>query len=222
MGDSGQPPAQRRYNRTEEHMTRTEMAMGWGAPFVPGNFISEQTVTSLKVTIQQSSDSREFRQMDESADRQSGGLHCHVCDLTCRSLQVFQEHMAAPEHLKNVADITGAASSTARRLHNRGRRPNIQRWCDTCQAHFSSDVITHRQTREHKECKKQSRPFCPVCHRHFKTPRKFVEHMKSEKHKQQVHLQEQQEEELITVDAIGCFKEEEEPEEVQVILSQQT
>ncbi|XP_029686027.1 cdkn1a interacting zinc finger protein 1b isoform X3 [Takifugu rubripes] len=138
--------------------------------------------------------------------------------------QVFQEHMAAPEHLRNLADITGAASSTARTLHNRGRRPNIQRWCDTCQAHFSSDVITHRQTREHKECKKQSRPFCPVCHRHFKTPRKFVEHMKSEKHKQQVHLQEQQEEELITVDAIGCFKEEEEPEEVQmkVILSQQT
>lgn len=33
----------------------------------------------------------------------------------------------------------------------------------------------------------------------------------------QVHLQEQQEEELITVDAIGCFEEEEEePEEVPV------
>ncbi|TNM89842.1 hypothetical protein fugu_004076 [Takifugu bimaculatus] len=155
------------------------MAMGWGAPFVPGNFISEQTVTSLKVTIQQSSDSREFRQMDES-DSQV------VC---------------------TVMSVTSPVALC------RGRRPNIQRWCDTCQAHFSSDVITHRQTREHKECKKQSRPFCPVCHRHFKTPRKFVEHMKSEKHKQQVHLQEQQEEELITVDAIGCFKEEEEPEE---------
>lgn len=33
--------------------------------------------------------------------------------------QVFQEHMAAPEHLRNVADITGAASNTARRLRNR-------------------------------------------------------------------------------------------------------
>lgn len=48
----------------------------------------EKTVTSLKVTIQQSSDSREFRQTDGTADRQSGGLHCHVCDLTCPSLQV--------------------------------------------------------------------------------------------------------------------------------------
>lgn len=88
-----------------------------------------------------------------------------------------------------------------------------------------------------QECKKRGRPFCPVCQRHFKTPRKFVEHMKSVKHKQQVrgrpgsegprwasawpsgslthpfmqvHLQEQQEEELITLDAIGCFQEEEE------------
>lgn len=32
----------------------------------------------------------------------------------------------------------------------------------------------------------------------------------------QVHLQEQQEEELITVDAIGCFEEEEELDEEQV------
>lgn len=38
----------------------------------------------------------------------------------------------------------------------------------------------------------------------------------------QVHLQEQQEEELITVDAIGCFEEEEqEPEEVQVALEEE-
>lgn len=38
----------------------------------------------------------------------------------------------------------------------------------------------------------------------------------------QVHLQEQQEEELITVDAIGCFEEEElEPEEVQVAVEEE-
>lgn len=43
-----------------------------------------QSVASLKVTIQQSSESREFGQ---TADRQTGGLHCHVCNLTCRSLQ---------------------------------------------------------------------------------------------------------------------------------------
>lgn len=84
--------------------------------------------------------------------------------------------------------------------------------------------------------KRLCRPFCPVCERHFRTPRKFVEHMKSAEHKQQVsalpapvlrpdllrcdtvsissqvHMKETQEEELITVDAVGCFEgEEEEP-----------
>lgn len=34
--------------------------------------------------------------------------------------------------------------------------------------------------------KVSSRPFCTVCERHFRTPRKFVEHMKSPEHKQQV------------------------------------
>lgn len=82
--------------------------------------------------------------------------------------------------------------------------------------------------------KRLCRPFCPVCERHFRTPRKFVEHMKSAEHKQQVsarpapelrpdllrcdslsvssqvHLEEAQEEELITVDAVGCFEGEEE------------
>ena len=52
-----------------------------------------QSVASLKVTIQQSSESREFGQTDRTADRQTGGLHCHVCNLTCRSVQVrHSEH----------------------------------------------------------------------------------------------------------------------------------
>lgn len=40
-----------------------------------------------------------------------------------------------------------------------------------------------------------------------------MEHMKSAEHKQQVHLQEAQEEELITVDAVGCFEGEEDEDE---------
>ncbi|KAG7999643.1 Cip1-interacting zinc finger protein, partial [Nibea albiflora] len=80
------------------------------------------------------------------------------------------------------------------------------------------DVIARYDiTPEYKRCnvcKQLCRPFCPVCKRHFRTPRKFVEHMKSAEHKQQVHLEEAQEEELITVDAVGCFEEEEEEVEV--------
>uniref|UniRef100_A0A3Q1FDA7 Cip1-interacting zinc finger protein-like n=1 Tax=Acanthochromis polyacanthus TaxID=80966 RepID=A0A3Q1FDA7_9TELE len=174
-----------------------------------------QSVGSLKVTIQQSSESREFGQTDRTADRQTGGLHCHVCNLTCHSLQVFQDHMSGAEHQKKLQQITQSIRLNTHTLQDRGRRPEAQRWCDSCQAHFTGDVIVHRRTKQHKMCKQLCRPFCPVCKRHFRTPRKFVEHMKSPEHKQQVTL-EAQEEELITVDAVGCFQEEEEEEEVDV------
>ncbi|XP_026177848.1 cdkn1a interacting zinc finger protein 1b isoform X2 [Mastacembelus armatus] len=179
-----------------------------------------QTVGSLKVTIQRSSESREFGQTDRTADRQTGGLHCHVCDLSCSSLQVFQEHMSGSGHLKKLQQITHSICITTNTLQQRGRRPAAQRWCDTCQIHFSGNVIVHRRTEQHKMCKQLCRPFCPVCRRHFRTPRKFVEHMKSPEHKQQVQLEDAQEEELITVDAVGCFEGEEEEEEGVVVADE--
>lgn len=42
-----------------------------------------------------------------------------------------------------------------------------------------------------------------------------MEHIKSAEHKEQVQLKDGQEEELITLDAVGCFKEEEEVEVVE-------
>uniref|UniRef100_H3CKL2 Uncharacterized protein n=2 Tax=Tetraodon nigroviridis TaxID=99883 RepID=H3CKL2_TETNG len=69
--------------RTQDHVTSKGTEVGSGAPSVSGSSTTEQAVTSLKVTIQQSSESREFRR----TDRQTAGLHCHVCDLTCGSLQ---------------------------------------------------------------------------------------------------------------------------------------
>ncbi|XP_035497080.1 cip1-interacting zinc finger protein isoform X3 [Scophthalmus maximus] len=169
-----------------------------------------QSVGSLKVTIQRSSESREFVQTDRTTDRQTVGVHCHVCHLTYRSVQVFHEHMSGAEHMKKMQEITHSICFKTHTLQDRGRQPQAQRWCDTCQTHFSGDVIIHRRTKQHKICKQLCRPFCPVCKRHFRTPRKFVEHMKSPEHKQQVQLQQAQEEELITVDAVGCFEEEEE------------
>ncbi|MEQ2271849.1 hypothetical protein XENORESO_010205, partial [Xenotaenia resolanae] len=168
-----------------------------------------QSVGSLKVTIQQSSDSREFGQ----TDRHTAALHCHVCNLTCRSLQVFQEHLSGRDHLSKLQDITQSIQLNVCPLLDRGRHPQTRRWCDTCQNHFTGDIIIHRRTKQHKVSKRQGRPFCPVCQRHFRTPRKFVEHIKSADHKQQVQLEEGQEEELITVDALGCFEEEEEEED---------
>lgn len=163
-----------------------------------------QRVGSLTVTIQQRGRSREFK----LAERR-GGLRCHVCHLTCDSLQVFQDHMSGSEHLKRLQDVTRhIGHNMCVPQHGRRRQPQSQRWCDTCQTHFSGNVIVHRRTQQHKVCKQRCRPFCPVCKRYFRTPRKFVEHMKSVEHKKQVQ-QDPQEEELITVDAVGCFEGEE-------------
>ncbi|XP_059192185.1 cdkn1a interacting zinc finger protein 1b [Centropristis striata] len=148
-----------------------------------------QTVCSLQVTIQQRSDSREFRQTDRSAERQTGP-HCHVCDLTCSSLQVFQEHMVGSEHLRKLKEMTHSITLNTHTLQDRGRQTDSRRWCDTCQTHFSGDVIIHRRNKQHKMCKQLCRPFCPVCKRHFRTPRKFVEHMKSTEHKEQEAVRE--------------------------------
>ncbi|RVE68786.1 hypothetical protein OJAV_G00094870 [Oryzias javanicus] len=168
-----------------------------------------QSAGSLKVTIQRSSESREFGQSDRGGEKKTPGLRCHVCDLACHSLQVFQEHMSGGEHLRRLQEVTSQIRSYSL---DRGRQTPPQRWCDSCQTHYTGNLIVHRRTNRHKMCKQQGRPFCPVCKRHFRTPRKFVEHMKSAEHKQQVQLEESQEEELITLDAVGCFEEEEEVE----------
>ncbi|XP_017292079.1 cdkn1a interacting zinc finger protein 1b isoform X1 [Kryptolebias marmoratus] len=225
-GGSGEPESKRgRQERNEEAAGLTNR----GKAYVPGRdqqgaaelgedsrAAQLQSVGSLKVTIQRSSESREFGPTDRTADRQTGGLHCHVCNLTCRSPQVFQEHMSGQEHLRKLQEITHTICLNTHTLLDRGRRPQTQHWCDTCQIHFTGDVIIHRRTKQHKACKQLGRPFCPVCKRHFRTPRKFVEHMKSAEHKEQVQLAEAQEEELITVDAVGCFEEEEEEQEEEV------
>ncbi|XP_028314392.1 cdkn1a interacting zinc finger protein 1b isoform X2 [Gouania willdenowi] len=155
---------------------------------------------SLKVTIQQRNQSREFG----ASERHATGPRCHVCELTCGSMRDFQDHMAGAEHVTKLQKVTQSLNT-----HLQERR----RWCETCQSHFNGDIIIHRRTKQHKVCKQTCRPFCSVCKRHFRSPRKFVGHMKSAEHKQTV-LQEVQEEELITVDAVGCFREEEEEEEV--------
>ncbi|XP_056144895.1 cip1-interacting zinc finger protein-like [Lampris incognitus] len=172
----------------------------------------------LRVIIQQSSESRAFRQTETETNRltdtQTDGYYCHICKSNCLTLLAFQNHMKGEEHQRRLKEITNFSTACPSvHTHSRGRRPNIQRWCDTCQSHFTGDVILHRRTSQHKMCKRSSRPFCTACKRHFRTPRKFVEHMKSPQHKQQVHFEEVLEEELITVDAIGCFEGEEEVEE---------
>ncbi|XP_051962115.1 cdkn1a interacting zinc finger protein 1b isoform X2 [Xyrauchen texanus] len=189
--------------------------------------------TSLKVTIQRSSESRAFSTKPDEMTAGAGHdgerekskhtvkFTCYICKVTCPDQQGFQAHMISLDHQQRMIEIQNASNACLATLSpqaqeplqgtNRGRRTGHQRWCPTCQCHFSGDLIEHRQTKKHKLAKVSSRPFCTLCERYFRTPRKFVEHMKSPEHKQRVEeLKDEGDpevmEELITVDAIGCFE----------------
>ncbi|XP_072841229.2 cip1-interacting zinc finger protein [Pogona vitticeps] len=199
---------------------------------------------SLKVTIQQSSESRAISTTAlkpahwtsemgaaETSPESALKFYCYICKSDCFSQENFQSHMAGVQHQQRLRDIQHMSNlcfvSLLPVVKEQGPLAekdgeSQQRWCNTCHTHFTGDLIKHRRTPEHKLAKRSLRPFCTVCSRHFKTPRKFVEHMKSLAHKQkakEVKLGEKEQggpedsEELITVDAVGCFEEEEEEEE---------
>nr|XP_033816739.1 cip1-interacting zinc finger protein isoform X2 [Geotrypetes seraphini]XP_033816740.1 cip1-interacting zinc finger protein isoform X2 [Geotrypetes seraphini] len=204
--------------------------------------------SSLKVTIQQSSESRAIstaalkpgHQSKEMDGTSKSILHfgptfyCYICKSNCSSQQSFQSHMATAEHQQRfleIQNISNACLVTLMPTRKESLQTFIdsdgtkrffpQRWCNTCQLYFSGDLIKHRRTQEHKLAKHSLRPFCTICSRHFKTPRKFVEHMKSPEHKQkaqEARLGEKEPgspedpDELITVDAVGCFEDDEEEE----------
>ncbi|NWR78661.1 CIZ1 protein, partial [Centropus unirufus] len=158
-------------------------------------------------------------------------FYCYICKTNCCSQQNFQSHMAGIQHQQRLGEIQHMSNICFVSLLPMVKEQKAlaekdgemqQRWCNTCQIHFTGDLIKHRRTQEHKLAKRSLRPFCTVCSRHFKTPRKFVEHMKSPEHKQkakEVRLGEKElgspedSEELITVDAVGCFEDDDEEEE---------
>ncbi|XP_040461864.1 cip1-interacting zinc finger protein isoform X1 [Falco naumanni] len=199
---------------------------------------------SLKVTIQQSSESRAISTTAlkpghwtcevGTADPNPESVlkfYCYICKTNCCSQQNFQSHMAGIQHQQRLGEIQHMSNVCFVSLLPMVKEQKVpaekdgetqQRWCNTCQIHFTGDLIKHRRTQEHKLAKRALRPFCTVCSRHFKTPRKFVEHMKSPEHKQkakEVRLGEKElgspedSEELITVDAVGCFEDDDDEEE---------
>ncbi|XP_044124300.1 cip1-interacting zinc finger protein isoform X1 [Bufo gargarizans] len=197
---------------------------------------------ALKVTIQVRSESRTTALQPACAEKSrasgsstTGGPRfcCYICKTSYHNLQNFQSHLVTAQHHKKIQEIQHVSNAclvtllpTAKDgqgvMGGRDGKKKQMRWCNVCQVHFNCDLIRHRRTQEHKMAKRSLRPFCTVCSRHFKTPRKFVEHMKSPEHKQksqEVKLREketwspEESEELITVDAVGCFEDEEDDDD---------
>uniref|UniRef100_A0A2K5MBA0 CDKN1A interacting zinc finger protein 1 n=1 Tax=Cercocebus atys TaxID=9531 RepID=A0A2K5MBA0_CERAT len=202
---------------------------------------------SLKVTILQSSDSRAFstvpltpvpRPSDSASStpaatstpsKQALQFFCYICKASCSSQQEFQDHMSEPQHQQRLGEIQHMSQACLLSLlpvprdvlETEDEEPPPRRWCNTCQLYYVGDLIRHRRTQDHKIAKQSLRPFCTVCNRYFKTPRKFVEHVKSQGHKDKAkelkslekEIAGQDEDHFITVDAVGCFEGDEEEED---------
>ncbi|KAG8512770.1 Cip1-interacting zinc finger protein [Galemys pyrenaicus] len=201
---------------------------------------------SLKVTILQSSDSRAFSTMPltpgpragdatsatptaaSTPSKQTLQFFCYICRASCSSQQEFQDHMLGPQHQQRLGELQHMSQAcllsllpVPRDVLERDEEPPPQRWCNTCQVYYVGDLIQHRRTQDHKIAKQSLRPFCTACNRYFKTPRKFVEHVKSQGHKDKTkelkmlekEIAGQDEDHFITVDAVGCFEGDEEEEE---------
>ncbi|XP_060056783.1 cip1-interacting zinc finger protein-like [Erinaceus europaeus] len=196
---------------------------------------------SLKVTIQQSSDSRAFstvcpmtglRSSDSASatpaaagapSKQNLQFFCYICKANCSSQQDFQQHMVGAQHQQRLRELQHTSQACLLSLlpvsrdvlEKKGQAPLPCHWCNTCQVYYFEDLIQHRRAQDHKIAKQSLRPFCTVCNRYFKTPRKFVEHVKSQGHKDKAkeETNDQDEDHFITVDAVGfCEVEEEEKE----------
>ncbi|XP_029415760.1 cip1-interacting zinc finger protein isoform X2 [Nannospalax galili] len=206
---------------------------------------------SLKVTILQSSNSRAFstiplapgpRSGDSSSApsgtastpaRQTLQFFCYICKASCSNQQEFQDHMSEAQHQQRLGEIQHSSQTCLLSLlpmprdvlERETEDPPLKRWCNTCQLCYVGDLIQHRRTQAHKIAKQSLRPFCTVCNRYFKTPRKFVEHVKSQGHKDKAkelktlekEIASPDEEHFITVDAIGCFEGDEEDKDEEEI-----
>ncbi|XP_036185422.1 cip1-interacting zinc finger protein isoform X5 [Myotis myotis] len=202
---------------------------------------------SLKVTILRSSDSRAFSTVplapgpppSDSApatpaaasvpSKQALQFFCYICRAGCCSQQEFQDHMLGAQHQQRLREMEHMSQACLLSLlpvprdvlERQDEEPPLRRWCHTCRVYYTGDLIQHRRTQDHKMAKQSLRPFCTVCNRYFRTPRKFVEHVKSQGHKDKAkemkmcekEIAGQDEDHFITVDAVGCFEDDEDEEE---------
>ncbi|KAM7316840.1 hypothetical protein ACRRTK_024571 [Alexandromys fortis] len=239
-GHRGQHPHQHKCQlwpvpQNRSHLVLQKLGKMWGAG------------GSLKVTILQSSDSRAFnttpltsglRPGDSTSaapvlasipSKQTLQFFCYICKTSCNSQQEFQDHLSEGQHQQRLGEMQHSSQTCLLSLlpmprdilEREAEDPPPKRWCNTCQMYYMGDLIQHRRTQEHKIAKQSLRPFCTICSRYFKTPRKFVEHVKSQGHKDKAkelktlekEIVNPEEEHFITVDAVGCFESDQEEDE---------
>ncbi|KAM7392808.1 hypothetical protein PAMA_007761 [Pampus argenteus] len=177
--------------------------------------------------------SPEHQQEGEEVEAEgTNKFYCYLCSITCRNQQNFRSHMNSISHQQRMMEIQHMSNACLVTLLPRvqeslqgaskdgEKKADLQHWCATCHTHFTSSIVDHRRTEEHKLASRTAISSCTVCKKHFRTSQIFVEHLQSQEHRQKVEkLQENEGSEalakLTTMDTDGFSLEEEEGSEIE-------
>lgn len=132
-------------------------------------------------------------------------FYCYLCSITCHNQQNFRSHMNSISHQQRMMEIQHMSNACLVTLLPRvqeslqgtnkegEKKGDMKHWCSTCHTHFTSSLLEHRRTEEHKLASRTVISSCTVCKKHFRTSQIFVEHLQSPEHRQRVEeLQEKE------------------------------
>ncbi|XP_040915228.1 cdkn1a interacting zinc finger protein 1a [Toxotes jaculatrix] len=159
-------------------------------------------------------------------------FYCYLCSITCHNQQNFRSHMNSVSHQQRMMEIQHMSNACLVTLLPRvqeslqgankdgEKKADLKRWCATCHTHFTSSIMDHRRTEEHKLASRSAISSCTVCKKHFRTSQIFVEHLQSQEHRQKVEKLQEKEgcealAKLTAMDTDGVSLEEEEGSEVE-------
>lgn len=175
---------------------------------------------------------------EEGVAEGANKFYCYLCSITCHNQQNFKSHMNSVSHQQRMMEIQHMSNACLvtllPRVHESlmeankdgEKKADVKHWCATCQIHYTSSIMDHRRTEEHKLASRTAISSCTVCKKHFRTSQIFVEHLQSQEHRQKLEkLQENEGCEalgkLTAMDADGFSLEEVEGGEVEEVEERQ-
>uniref|UniRef100_A0A1A7XDF8 Cdkn1a interacting zinc finger protein 1a n=1 Tax=Iconisemion striatum TaxID=60296 RepID=A0A1A7XDF8_9TELE len=134
---------------------------------------------------------------EEAAAEGSNKFYCYLCSITCHNQQNFRSHMNSISHQQRMMEIQHMSNACLVTLLPRvqeslqgankdGERKDQKSWCATCHTHFTSGMVEHHRSEEHKLASRIDISFCAVCKTRFKTSQDFLEHLHSQEHRQKL------------------------------------
>ncbi|XP_053705006.1 cdkn1a interacting zinc finger protein 1a isoform X5 [Synchiropus splendidus] len=174
------------------------------------------------------SDQLQSVQEDQEGDQDSTNkFYCYLCSVTCNNQQNFKSHMNSVAHQQRMMEIQHVSNACLVTLLPRvqesllgtnkdgEKRGSSQRWCSSCNSHFSGNIKDHRRSEEHRLTNRSSLSSCTVCKRRFRTSQMFVEHLQSAEHRLKVEKLQETLSSLTSSDADGFLLEEGEESELE-------